>query len=54
MNLGALIGLLKLAQDTGVIGKVPPVQYTITQPVVMGEITSEEREKYERELLDIL
>ena len=42
MNLGALIGLLKLAQDTGVIGKVQPVQYTITQPVVMGEITSEE------------
>ena len=42
MNLGALIGLLKLVQDTGVIGKVQPVQYTITQPLVLGEISSEE------------
>jgi len=42
MNLGALIALLKLVQDTGVIGKVQPVQYTITQPVVLGEISREE------------
>jgi len=42
MNLGAVIGLLKLAQDTGVIGKVQPVRYTITQPVVLGDISTEE------------
>lgn len=42
MNLGAVIGLLKLAQDTGVIGKVQPVQYKLTQPVVLGDISTEE------------
>jgi len=42
MNVGAMIAFLKLAQDSGVIGKVQPVQYTITQPVVIGEISSEE------------
>jgi len=46
MNLGALITLLKLAQDTGVVGgvvgKVQPVRYTITQPVVLGDISTEE------------
>ena len=42
MNLGALIGLLKLAQDTGVIGKVQPVQYKLTQPVVLGKVSDEQ------------
>jgi len=42
MNLGALLPLLKLFQDSGVIGKVQPVEYTITQPVVLGEISDEE------------
>jgi len=42
MNLGALLPLLKLIQDAGIVGKVQPVQYTITQPLVLGEISSEE------------
>jgi len=42
MNVGAMIAFLKLAQDSGVIGKVQPVQWKLTQPVVLGEITSEE------------
>jgi len=42
MNVGAMIAFLKLAQDSGVIGKVQPVQWKLTQPVVLGEISSEE------------
>jgi len=42
MNVGAMIAFLKLFQDSGVIGKVQPVEYTITQPVVLGEISDEE------------
>jgi len=42
MNLGALLPLLKLIQDAGIVGKVQPVQYTITQPVVLGDISDEE------------
>ena len=42
MNVGAMIAFLKLAQDSGVIGKVQPVQYTITQPVVLGDISDKE------------
>jgi hypothetical protein len=42
MDLGSLIALLKLAQDTGIVGKVQPVQYKLTQPVVLGDISTEE------------